>query len=84
MDEHLTVRIPPDLGRALRAAARQMQRKPSEVVRMALREYLVHPAPDRSRPVDRVRGLLGSLDSGIPDLGRKGRAAVLESVKRGR
>ena len=84
MDEHLTVRIPPDLGRALRAAARQMQRKPSEVVRMALREYLAHPAPDGGRPVDRVRGLLGSLDSGIPDLGRKGRAATLESVKRGR
>jgi len=84
MDEHLTVRIPPDLGRALRAAARQMQRKPSEVVRMALREYLAHPAPDGSRPVDRVRGLLGSLDSGIPELGRKGRAAMLESVKRGR
>jgi hypothetical protein len=51
---------------------------------MALREYLALPGPEGSRPVDRVRGLLGSLDSGSPDLGRKGRAAVLESVKRGR
>ena len=84
MDDQLTVRLSPELNRALRAAARQMERKPSEVVRMALREYLAHPAPDGSRPVDRVRGLLGSLDSGVPDLARKGRAAALESVKRGR
>ena len=84
MDEHLTVRISPELGRALRDAARRMQRKPSEVVRMALREYLATPGPDGSRPVDRVRGLLGSLDSRIPDLGQKDRASTVAAVKRGR
>jgi hypothetical protein len=29
-----------------------------------------------------VRGLIGSLDSGVPDLGRRHRASVLEVVKR--
>jgi hypothetical protein len=84
MDEHLTVRISPELGRALRDTARRMQRKPSEVVRIALREFLALPGPDGSRPADRVRSLIGSLDSGVPDLGRKDRAAVLDAVKRGR
>jgi len=84
MSDQLTVRLSPELGRALRAVARQMQRKTSEVVRMALREYLALPGPDGSRPSERVRGLLGSLESGVPDLVRKDRASILDSVRRGR
>lgn len=84
MSDQLTVRLSPELSSALRAASRQMQRKSSEIVRMALREFLALPGPDGSRPANRVRGLIGSLDSGIPDLGRKHRASILESVKRGR
>ena len=84
MSDQIAVRLSPELGRALHAAARHMQRKPSEIVRMALRQYLELPGPEGIRPVDRVRGLLGSLESGVPDLGRKQRAAVLESVRRAR
>lgn len=75
LNEQVTVRLSPELGRALREAARRMQRKPSDVVRVALREYLALPGPDGARPADRVRSLLGSVDS---------RGAVIESVKRGR
>jgi hypothetical protein len=82
VEDQLCVRLSPELRRAVRDAARRMQRKPSEVVRMALRLYLAEPGPDGSRPVDRVRGLIGSLDSGVPDLGRRHRASVLEVVKR--
>jgi hypothetical protein len=84
MSDQLAVRLPPELALALRAAARQMQRKPSEVVRMALRQFLVLPGPEGSLPAERVRGLLGSLDSGAPDPARKHRADVIESLKRGR
>jgi hypothetical protein len=84
MGDQLTVRLSPDLHRALRAAAREAQRKPSEIVRMALRQYLAVPGPDGSRPVERVRGLIGSLDSGATDPGAKHRASILESVKHGR
>jgi hypothetical protein len=84
MSDQLTVRLSPELSSALRAASRRMQRKSSEIVRMALREFLALPGPDGSRPADRVRGLIGSLDSGVPDLGRKHRASILEAVKRGR
>ena len=84
MSTQLTVRLPDDLGRSLKRASRQMQRKPSEVVRLALREFLDTTATRPGRPADRVRRLIGSLESGIPDLASKHRAYILESVNHGR
>lgn len=84
MPTQLSVRLPDDLGRTLKSASRRMQRKPSEIVRLALQEFLGTTAGRRGRPADRVRGLIGSLESGVPDLARKHRAYVLESLKHGR
>ncbi len=84
MRDQLTVRLPEDLSRALRAASRRMQRRSSEIVRLALREFLgVGPGP-RAVPADRVRSLIGSLESGVPDLAEKHRAYIVESLRRGR
>ena len=84
MEDQLTVRLPRELSRAVKSAARRTQRRPSEVVRMALRAFLeILPAPT-GRPADRVRGLLGSLESGIHDLAEKHRAYILESLKNAR
>src|ERR1700693_5667527 len=80
MEDQLTVRLPRDLSRAVKSTARRIERRPSEVVKMALRAFLeVRPAPT-GRPADRVRALLGSLESGILDLADKHRAYVLESL----
>ena len=84
MPTQLTVRLPDDLGRTLKSASRRMQRKPSEIVRLALQEFLGTAAGRHGRPADRVRRLIGSLESGVPDLARKHRAYVLESLKHGR
>jgi len=84
MSTQLTVRLPDDLGRSLKRASRRMQRKPSEIVRLALREFLGTTATRSGRPADRVQRLIGSLESGIPDLASKHRAYILESVKHGR
>ena len=59
-----------------------MQRKSSEIVRLALREYLGGFSGSRPRPADRVRGLIGSLESGVPDLAEKHRAYIVESLRR--
>ena len=84
MGKQLTVRVPDDLHRALRQAARRSQRKASEIVRVALQSYL-EPIPDRPGwAYDRVRDLIGSLDSGISDLAERHSEYVLESLKRGR
>ena len=72
--EQVTFRLSPELNRALRAAAREMHLKPSDVVRQALRQYLLVPGPDGSRPAERVRGLVGSLDSALTDPAAKHRA----------
>jgi hypothetical protein len=83
LQDQLTVRLPEDLSRALRAASRRMQRKSSEIVRLALREFLGGPTSG-ARPADRVKGLIGSLESGVPDLAERHRAYLLESLRRGR
>lgn len=84
MEDQLTIRLPEDLNRALKAASRRLQRKSSEIVRLALRQYLGEPSAPATRPADRVRGLIGSLESGVPDLATRHRAHILEALRRGR
>lgn len=82
MEDQVTVRLPRELGEALRAASRRLDRKSSEVVRMALRAYL-QTERIAEAPADRVRGLLGILESNEPDLAERHREMVLESLQRG-
>jgi metal-responsive CopG/Arc/MetJ family transcriptional regulator len=83
MDAQLTVRIEADLDRALDEAAERLDRRRSDVVRMALRQFLFgNSRPDR--PAERVRDLLGSVESGIPRLAERHREYIVESLKRGR
>lgn len=84
MQDQLTVRLPEDLSRDLKAASRRMQRKSSEIVRLALREFLGTASGPGARPADRVRALIGSLESGVPDLAEKHRTYIIESLRRGR
>src|SRR5437867_11357899 len=60
MPEQITVRLPKDLSGALEIASRKMKRRNSEIVRMALRQFLQLTNADGRRPAERVRGLLGS------------------------
>ena len=80
----ITVRLPDRLRKALEEAAHRTQRKASEVVRMALSEYLRLEPPSGKRSAARVRRLVGSLASDIPDLAERHREYVLESLRRGR
>ena len=84
MEAQVTVRIPEDLKRALDEAARKMQRKNSEIVRMALRAFLLRSPGHDTKPADRVRSLVGSLESGMPHLAERHREYVVESLKNGR
>jgi metal-responsive CopG/Arc/MetJ family transcriptional regulator len=76
----MTVRIPKELDQAIALASRRLQRTPSEIVRMALRQFLSHRVSNR-RPAERVGELIGSLDSRIPDLAEKHRDYILESLR---
>jgi len=84
MEDQLTIRLPRHLTKALKQKAAQLQRKPSEVVRMAVAEFLQISEPLEQRPADRVRDLIGSLETGIPDLAVRHRAYILKKLRRGR
>jgi metal-responsive CopG/Arc/MetJ family transcriptional regulator len=79
MAAQLTVRLSEDLSSALELMAARLRRKRAEVVRMALEQFLEPPAKRDQAPAERVRHLLGSLESGIPDLAENHRAYVLEA-----
>lgn len=84
MQDQITIRLPKDLSAALRTAARRDRRKRSEIVRRALRAYLPPSSWRKGSAYERVRDLVGSLDSGIPDLAERHSEYVYESLTRGR
>ena len=84
MDSQLTVRLPAKLRRALDQASKKMRRKNGEIVRIALSQFLGVMPEITEKPIERVRGLIGSLESGIPDLAEQQRAYIIESLKDGR
>lgn len=80
LEDQLTVRLPESLSRALADAAERSRRSRSEIVRLALAEYL-GGGEDGVHRAGRVRDLLGSLESGIPDLAERHRSYLLASLK---
>jgi predicted DNA-binding protein len=85
MDRQLTVRITDVLADRLDQAAREMRRKRSDVVRLALEEFLGEPDSEKlPRPVDLARDLIGSVESGIPDLGQNHRQHLLTRLRHAR
>ena len=84
MEQQLTIRLPEDLARSLAAAARRLRRKRSEIVRLALAQYLAGPPPVAAAPAERVRHLIGSIESGVPDLAERHREIVLDRLRHGR
>ncbi len=85
VETQLTLRMPADLADRLAKVARLTRRRRSELVRLALEQFLEQAGPGvERRPIDLVRDLLGSVDSGIPDLGRNHRKYLLKRLRRGR
>ena len=82
MDSQLTLRLPSALSEKLEITAKRLQRKRSDVVRLALEQFL-ETGPE-IRPVERVRDLLGAIESGVPDLGQRPREHLLRRIRRGR
>ena len=82
MDSQLTLRLPGSLTEKLDRSAKRLKRKRSDVVRLALEQFL-DTDPD-TRPIERVRDLLGSVKSGVPDLGQNHREHLIRRLRRGK
>jgi len=81
MDSQLTLRLPGVLTERLERSARRLKRKRSEVVRLALEQFL--DSEPEIRPIERVRDLLGGVESGVPDLGQRHREHLIRRLRRG-
>ena len=82
MDAQLTLRLPAELADKLERAALRQKRKRSDVVRQALEQFLDNKP--EGQPADKVRDLLGSIESGIPDLGQRHREYLVQRLRRGK
>jgi metal-responsive CopG/Arc/MetJ family transcriptional regulator len=82
MESQLTLRLPGALAGKLDRSAKRLKRKRSDVVRLALEQFL--DAEPEIRPAERVRDLLGSIESGVPDLGQRHREHLIQRLRRGK
>ncbi len=79
MQRQLTVRLSADLAERLDRAAQRLRRKRSEIVRLALEQFLAVEIEER--PIEHVRDLLGQIESGVPDLGQRHREYLLRRLR---
>jgi metal-responsive CopG/Arc/MetJ family transcriptional regulator len=85
MERQLTLRMPADLATKLDKVARHTRRKRSEIVRLAVEQFLGEAETKiQRRPIELVRDLLGSMESGVPDLGQRHRDYLLKRLRRAR
>jgi len=83
MNSQLTVRLPDDLEKDISALAKKLRLKRADIVRMALESFVKQAEEeDGSSPYDRVKRLLGSVSSGISDLGESHREHLLRKMRR--
>lgn len=82
METQVTFRMSRDVHSRVTAMAKQLGVKRSQVIRMALNEFLQHMEADQPRLFDRVQQLAGSVRSGVPDLGTRHREHLLEAIRR--
>jgi len=83
MEAQLTVRLPGDLHERLSRTAMRIGLKRSDVARLAIQRYL--DEADQAvgpRPYDLAKDLIGSLRSGVGDIGSRHREYLLERFRK--
>ena len=84
MPGQLTVRLTSELEERIEALSRRTRRRRSEIVRLALERYIREEAGEETlSPYDRVKNLIGKVQSGIPDLGEAHREHLRRRFRRG-
>jgi len=83
MKSQLTLRLPDDLEEDLAALTKRLRLKRSDIVRMAIEKFIGEFRGDEeTKPYDRVANILGTISSGIPDLGEAHRKYLQKKIKR--
>ncbi len=83
MQSQLTVRVTEDLNSEITRYAKKLHLKRSDIIRMALEKFLGEIKTDEKiKPYEKVKNLLGVLDSGISNLGEDHREYLLKRIKK--
>ena len=82
MQSQLTVRLPEDLSREVAHAADRMRLKRSDIVRLALERFVQEArAQEDPAPYGKVKHLIGSVRSGVADLGTSHREHLVRRMR---
>lgn len=84
MHSQFTVRLPQDLNDGITNIAKRMRLKRSDIIRIAIENFIAgFEGKEKNHPYEKVKKLIGSIESGIPDLGEKHREYLIERIKKG-
>ena len=80
----LTVRMPDEYSEKLESLSRKMGLKRSDIVRLALKQFLEEKNNSTyPTPFEKVSHVLGSVESGMKDLGQRHRHYLIQKMRRG-
>lgn len=83
MQSQLTVRLPDDLEREIARMAKDLRLKRSDIVRMALEQFVREPrVKEDQAPYGKVKNLIGAVESGVPDLGQAHRDHLVKRIRK--
>jgi metal-responsive CopG/Arc/MetJ family transcriptional regulator len=83
MKSQLTIRLPDDLEEGLSVLTKRLRLKRSDIVRMALERFIGEiKEVEETKPYDQVVSIIGTVSSGISDLGEAHRIYLLKKIKR--
>ncbi|MBI3541094.1 MAG: hypothetical protein HY073_03020 [Deltaproteobacteria bacterium] len=81
METQMTIRLPQSLSYKVRSKAKRLGLKKSDVVRLALVNFLETPEESGS-PYESIKHLVGSVHTGIVDLGENHRDHLIQKMRR--
>ena len=78
-----TIRVPDEYVKRIAVLAKKMGLKKSDIARLALKQFLEQNlTEEQSTPYEKVQPLLGSVESGIKDLGQRHRDYLIQRFKK--
>jgi metal-responsive CopG/Arc/MetJ family transcriptional regulator len=82
MKSQITIRLPEDLEEDLNKMSQKFRLKRSDIVRMALEKFAREfRGPEAGRPYEKVVNVIGTISSGLPDLGEAHRRYLLKKIR---
>ena len=77
----LTIRMPDEQMTRIEYIAKKMGLKKADVTRMAIKTFIQEYSDSTVKPFDKVKHLLGVVESGVPDLGQRHRNHLIKKIK---